>query len=36
MSDSLLYRLQKAGKIGQKKALLANGISYVYVLNTKK
>ena len=36
IGDSILYRLQKAGKIRQKNALLASGIGYVYVLNTSK
>ena len=35
MRGSVLYRLQKEGKIRQKKAILASGrIGLVYVLNT--
>lgn len=36
IQSGLLSRLQKAGKIEQKKAILTKGIGVVYVLNTKK
>lgn len=37
MRGGLLYRLQKEGKIEQKKAILTNGnIGFVYVLNRRK
>ena len=36
MRGSVLYRLQKEGKIRQKKAILASGrIGLVYVINTR-
>jgi hypothetical protein len=36
MQSGLLSRLQKAGKIKLKKAILPNGIGIVYVLNMRK
>jgi hypothetical protein len=36
IQSGMLSRLQKAGKIRLKKAILANGIGIVYLLNTKK
>ena len=35
IQSGLLSRLQKAGKIKLKKAILAKGIGVIYVLNTK-
>ena len=32
IQGGVLFRLQKAGKIKQKKAILANGVGLVYVL----
>jgi hypothetical protein len=36
IQSGLLSRLQKAGKIKLKKAILAKGIGVIYVLNTKR
>jgi hypothetical protein len=36
IQSGVLSRLQRAGKIKQKKAILAKGIGVIYVLNTKK
>jgi len=36
IQSGLLSRLQRAGKIKHKKAILAKGIGVIYVLNTKR